>query len=113
MTEAELAPEAQPDAPSATLRIAGEMTIYRAAELKDQLLAQVRAGSKLALDLAEVSEIDSSGIQLLALAQREAEQLGLEWCITACSDPVVRLLSAFNLADKILAEIADQENCHG
>jgi anti-sigma B factor antagonist len=62
---------------AAALRLEGELTIYRAAELKVQWLAAVEAPSSaptLTFDLSEVTEIDSAGVQLLLLAQRSAAQ---------------------------------------
>lgn len=62
--------------PSATaLRIEGEMSIYRAAELHDSIkaaLAGVVTGGALELNLAGVSELDSSGVQLLMAAKKTA-----------------------------------------
>ncbi|QEI09479.1 STAS domain-containing protein [Pigmentiphaga aceris] len=48
------------------------MTIYRAAELKDTVLAAIADAQALDIDLRLVEEIDTSGIQLLLLARREA-----------------------------------------
>jgi anti-anti-sigma factor len=58
------------------LRIAGELTIFRAVELKQALLA-VPAPQEV--DLSGVTEIDTAGLQLLILAKRtaQAQQLGL------------------------------------
>ncbi|GGY75780.1 STAS domain-containing protein [Pseudoduganella plicata] len=75
------------------LQIDGEMTIYRAAELKDVLYGALQAavaGSRaLALDLSGVTEFDSAGIQLLLVAQRDAERQGQVLRLVACS-PAVR-----------------------
>ena len=62
---------ATPDTPEA-LRVEGEMTIFRAEALKPQLLAEPVPA---ALDLAEVTEIDTAGVQLLLLAQRRGTRL--------------------------------------
>jgi anti-sigma B factor antagonist len=52
------------------LRIEGEMTIYRAAELKETLMTALEHPAGLEIDLSGVTEIDSAGIQLLLLAKR-------------------------------------------
>jgi anti-sigma B factor antagonist len=58
------------------LRVAGEMTIYAASELKAALVEHLRAHSApLVLNLAEVTEIDSSGLQLLLMLRRESPAL--------------------------------------
>lgn len=48
------------------------MTIYRAAELKEVVLVALAAAASLDIELRQVEEIDTSGVQLLLLAQREA-----------------------------------------
>ena len=54
---------------TACLPIEGEMTIYRAAELKQTLLNALNGATSLEVDLHGVTEIDSAGIQLLMLAK--------------------------------------------
>jgi len=63
------------------LKIEGEMTIYRAAELKQTLLEALEQGAALDVDLSRVSEIDTTGVQLLLLAQHMAEdrKQALRW----------------------------------
>ncbi|MBW8897717.1 MAG: STAS domain-containing protein [Massilia sp.] len=61
---------------AACLAVEGEMTIYRAAELKPALLDAVRTQDEPTFDLASVTEFDSAGAQLLLVARREAERLG-------------------------------------
>jgi anti-anti-sigma factor len=50
----------------------GELTIYTAAELKEKFSASLLAGQPLAIDLSQVGEMDTAGLQLLLLAQRES-----------------------------------------
>ena len=59
-------------APS-VLRIEGEMTIYRAAELKQTLCEALDRSEELAVDLAAVTELDSAGVQVLLFAKRQAQ----------------------------------------
>ena len=49
-----------------------EMTIYTAAKQKDELLAHLEADTELTLDLSAVTEIDSAGLQVLLLLERES-----------------------------------------
>jgi anti-sigma B factor antagonist len=51
------------------LRLEGELTIFRAMELKPLLLAEPLPEE---IDLAGVSEIDTAGVQLLMLVKRAA-----------------------------------------
>ena len=60
------------DGSAARLEIKGELNIFTAAELRLQLLEALASGSELEVDLAQVSEIDSAGLQLMLAAKREA-----------------------------------------
>jgi anti-anti-sigma factor len=70
------------------MRVEGEMTIYRAAELKPALLDAVRAHEAPALDLSAVTEFDSAGLQLLLMARQEAGRLGKRLAVSAASAAV-------------------------
>jgi anti-anti-sigma factor len=52
------------------VQIRGEMTIYNAAAVKDELLAALGDPAGCRIDLAAVSEFDTTGLQLLLMAQR-------------------------------------------
>jgi len=78
------------------LRIEGELTIYRAAELKDTLLAAIAANDTLEIDLSAVEEFDTAGVQLLMLAKRVATTTGHTLRLTGHSAPV---LDVFELLD--------------
>jgi anti-anti-sigma factor len=58
------------------LKLSGELCIYGAAELKDQLLGQLDQCRQLEINLSEIEEIDSAGLQLLVLLKREAKASG-------------------------------------
>ena len=81
----------------AQLAIAGEMTIYRAAELKDLLLPPIEQAQVIEIDLAQVSEIDSSGLQLLIAAKREAAARGKTLHFIGHSRAVLELLDLCDL----------------
>lgn len=53
------------------LEIEGELTIYVAAEMKEKIGVLLSNDAAIEIDLAQVGEIDSSGLQLLLLAQCE------------------------------------------
>ena len=61
---------------SHTLAIDGEMTIYRAAELKPLVLDALERAQVLELSLAGVSELDTAGLQVLILAKEAAQSGG-------------------------------------
>lgn len=77
--------------------IAGEMTIYNALALQDQLLAPLDQGAQVEIDLAGVSEIDSAGLQLLLLASNEAHARGAQLRFCAPSPAVLEVLALCNL----------------
>lgn len=88
----------QANAPDAApLAIAGEMTIYRAAELKPLLLDAVRTHPAPALDLSAVTEFDSAGLQLLLMARREAARLGKRLAVPAAGAAVRDVLALLGL----------------
>jgi len=64
------------------LEIEGELTIYVAAELKEKIGALLGGDTAIEIDLAQVGEIDSAGLQLLLLAQRECakQQKSIAFC---------------------------------
>lgn len=81
-------------------RIDGELTIYRAAELCDALkivLSSVAGGDALELDLSEVTEMDSAGVQLLMAAKKTAVASGSELRITGRSPAVSEVFQTLRL----------------
>lgn len=94
-----MANESSPAASRAhVLRVEGEMTIYRAAELKDTLLQAVAAQPVVEVDLSAVNEFDSAGLQLLMLAKRAAQAAQRELRLVNPSPAVVDVLQLFDLA---------------
>lgn len=77
--------------------IDGEMTIYTAMELNASLLPPLVKYSEMEVDLAGVSEVDSSGLQLMVLAKNEALAHGKTLRITAHSPAVLEILSLCDL----------------
>jgi anti-sigma B factor antagonist len=88
------------------LRIEGELTIYRAAELCDVLkgeLAAVPEHGTLGLDLCAVTEMDSAGAQLLLAAQKSAFATGRGLRVTATSAAADEVLGILRLATQFTA----------
>jgi len=80
------------------IAITGELTIYTALELKDQLLAALSATEALELDLSEVGEIDAAGLQLLVMIKQQAAVSGKALSVTGHSPVVLDLLDLSGLA---------------
>lgn len=80
------------------LVIVEDMTIYNALDQKKRLVAALDGADGLELDLSQVAEIDSAGLQLLILTKREAARLGKQMSIVAHSPAVRQMLDFCNLA---------------
>ena len=63
------------------IRLAGELTLTSAAELKNLLLQGLATGNDLRLDLEQAEEIDITVMQLLWAAGREADRKGASLAI--------------------------------
>lgn len=76
------------------------MTIAHAAAHRETLVDAVQAApADLQLDLAAVSDFDSSGVQLLLSARRSLAERGHTLQIVAASTAVQDALTLFGLAD--------------
>ena len=87
----------QANAEPLVLCIEGEMTIYRAEELKQALLAAVERAAVLEIDLSAVTELDSAGVQLLMLAKESARARGAELRLAAHSPAVMEVFELIEL----------------
>ncbi len=56
-----------------TVAIHGELTIATAAAVRTDLLEALDHADEVEVDLAQVAEIDSAGIQIMVAAKREAK----------------------------------------
>ena len=73
--------------------LSGELDISGAGHLGRALRAAAGSGSRIIVDLAELSFIDCAGLAALASARREARQAGGDLLLAAAAKPVARLLS--------------------
>lgn len=81
--------------------VTGELTIYQAAGVREQLAALVNEHSNAELDLAGVTEFDSAGVQLLLVLKQKARQLGGEWALVNHAQAVTDVLETLNLAAQL------------
>jgi anti-sigma B factor antagonist len=69
--------EFQLDLRDGRLRVAGDMTIYFAAVMKEQLLSGMQGSeAELLVDLSQTTELDTCGVQMLLMMQRMAAAEG-------------------------------------
>jgi anti-anti-sigma factor len=80
------------------LPIEGELTIYSAADLKAKLVEALAAEQPIEIDLSQVDEIDSAGLQLLLLAKREAARIEKPLSLINHSQAVLECFDMCNLA---------------
>jgi len=83
---------------SQPLAFTEDLTIYHALEQKQLLLDALAATSELELNLAQVAEIDTAGLQLLVLLKKEAQRAGKQVRIVAHSQAVSSLIDFCNMA---------------
>jgi len=81
----------------ARLAIDGEMTIYRAADLKQQLVEAVRKSAVLEVDLAGISEFDTAGLQVLMVAKQAAAAAGHQLHLVAHSAAVIEIFEMLDV----------------
>lgn len=77
--------------------LAGELTIYAAAELKTRLLDQLQRRETLEIDLAGVGELDCAGVQVMLMLQNEARATGRKLSWSGHSEAVRQQLGTLNL----------------
>ena len=83
------------------LSLTEDLTIYHALEQKTALLDELAQSDELELDLLQVSEIDTAGLQLLILLKKEALRAGKQVSIVAHSQAVRSVIDFCNLATEL------------
>ena len=94
--------------PDSAVRLAleGEMTIFQAAEIDEQLSKAIHDSESLDVDLASVTELDTAGVQVMLVAQREAKALAhrLRW--VGHSHAVLEVLRRLALESELGEEVS-------
>jgi anti-anti-sigma factor len=85
------------DTDTGRIAIDGELTIYRAADLKITVLEALRKARVLEVDLSGVTELDTAGLQVLMLAKNAAAADGRELRLLNHSPAVVEIVEMLNL----------------
>lgn len=80
-----------------TLTIDDELTIFTAAEQKRNLFNFLSTGDDLEINLSQVAEMDTAGLQLLILSKREAGLAGKQLRFVMHSKAVLDILELANL----------------
>ncbi|MDR2838100.1 MAG: STAS domain-containing protein [Azonexus sp.] len=80
------------------LTVVNDLTIYHALEQKQVLLDALATTDDLELNLAQVTEMDTAGLQLLVLLKKEAQKAGKRVRIVAHSQAVSAIIDFCNMA---------------
>lgn len=80
------------------MRMEGELTIYTASATKALLMPVLEKCSNLEIDLSQVSEMDTSGLQLLMLAKRECVARKGNMNLTGHTQAVLDVLDLCNMS---------------
>ena len=86
------------------MKVETDMTIFNAAELKNDLLYDLGDCSALEIDLSKVSEIDTSGFQLLFMMKREAVLRNRDFKIASHSPATSAVINLYNMSDYFSAK---------
>jgi anti-sigma B factor antagonist len=81
-----------------SVNLGEELTIYTAAQLKEDLLGNFNQGKGLELDLSQVQEMDSSGVQLLMMLKRESQEKGKPLHLHNHSQAVIEIFELLDLS---------------
>lgn len=79
--------------------IDGQMNIYAAGDLRKQFIKCIETYRVLEFDLSGVSDLDTSGLQLLIQVKRECNESGKEVRLIAHSPVVVEVFESFGMTD--------------
>jgi anti-anti-sigma factor len=80
------------------IEIRGELSIFTAAVLRQQLLDALDGETDVEVDLSAVSEMDSAGMQLMVAAKREAGTRNKSLRFTGHSPAVFDILELCDLS---------------
>ena len=75
----------------------GELTIYEAAEMKEKISKHLDKCKAMAVNLSNVSELDTACFQVLLAVKRECDEQDKEFTMSSHSPAVLDVLELFNM----------------
>jgi anti-sigma B factor antagonist len=81
------------------LAIDEDMTIYVIDMLKQELTEQIETYENFELNLADVEEFDSAGVQLMLAFKQELKSKNKTFQLTAASPSVTNLITRYGLSE--------------
>lgn len=85
-----------------TLKLPEEISIANVGDWQDKLAAALQDASSLTLDAAELSRVDTAGVQLLAVLFKQAESSGVSIGWSASSATLETTASQLGLKSELL-----------
>lgn len=82
-------------------RISGEMTIYDAVFLRNELISILTNNNELEIDLSDVTEVDTTGLQIMYALQKEAKILSKKIHWTNHSEAILNTINLLNLGSSL------------
>ena len=92
--------------------IEGSFTIENAGNIQESMreaLGKVSGKNQLALDLANVTEFDGAGLQLLLAFARASEKLGAKMKLKNIPDNINEVLERYNLTSSLSDNLTGKE----
>lgn len=81
--------------------VEGELDIATAPRLEAELMAAVRPGTSVVVDLAGVTFLDSSGLRAILAGDAAARSHEVRYCVISARPAVQRVFDLTRLADEI------------
>ncbi len=78
--------------------LAGEVTVFNAGAVRDRLISALEDTDDVDVDLSQVTEIDSAGVQLIVAAKREAEARHKAMHFSGCTPAVLDVVTLLGLS---------------
>ena len=85
------------------VHVCGEMTIYAAAQLNKELPAAVRTSQSRHIDLSGVSELDTTGLQILLMIRRDSLAASEPVSLVNASTAVLDCMKLLRIEQELLA----------
>lgn len=85
------------DLEAGRVKATGPLTIYEVAALREDLLRVFDASAEVTLDLGEVTECDTAGVQLICSARVTSRETGKLLHIHAVSDAVTEAMTGVGM----------------
>jgi len=77
----------------------GDMTIYTAESIKQDLFSEISKKKHIDVDLSDVSEFDTAGFQALIFGKKYASDSGIELRICGASEAVSEVFQLYGMSD--------------